>query len=128
MNPNYKHTITIYNRIKAEDIGEKHDVWHKKVVHDCSFINQKGKTIASVSANSTSQYIVRISRLSDYLQYREYITSPEGHFTLSMGDVVILGNCTEPYSRSLVHSENAFEIKSISDNRAYAGSHIKVTS
>ena len=73
-------------------------------------------------------YIARIPDDERYLPYAEYAKKPEGHFTMSQGDIVIYGECTEEITgvsgqtaaQILNHYKpNAFKVTASADNTKF---------
>lgn len=128
MNPNYVHTITLYNRIKASDTVEKKERWTKTVLHDCFWKSQISTGFSGTQANVANTYVVRIPKDSRYLPYAEFSKNPEGHFTVSADDIVIRGECTEEITGESGkmaaqilqrHKPEAFKVTVFSDNTAF---------
>lgn len=123
MNPNYIHTITVYNRIRPQDNPTKRDIWYRKVLRNCFWQcktkdQQEGTTIKPVNT-----FVVRIPQNMAYLPYRDWIRSPEGRFTLNKGDIIVHGECKETISSSLPvtellkrYGDDAFAITATADN------------
>lgn len=128
MNPNYIHTITLYNRIKAADTAEKKEHWVKTVLHNCFWKSQVNTGFDGTQATTSNTYVVRISKDSRYLPYPEFAKNPEGHFTVSMDDIVIRGECAEEITGEngqmaaqilQRHKPEAFKVTAFSDNTAF---------
>ncbi|MDO4650715.1 MAG: hypothetical protein Q4B26_18925 [Eubacteriales bacterium] len=129
MNPNYTQTITVYNRIKAPDTADKKEVWRSTILENCFW-----KTLINTGFNETkistqNSYVARIPEDSRYLPYAEYVKAPEGHFTISEGDILIRGKCTETIEKiagqtatELMqrHKPEAFKVTAFSDNTGHA--------
>ena len=133
MNQNYVHTITLYNRIRAADSPDKKEHWFKTVLFRCSWksvliMRQGGTDGTKVNAVQVNTYTVRIPQDDRYLPYDQFIKSPDGHFTVSQDDVVVLGECQDEitgdsgYMAAQVlnrHKPNAFKVTAFSDNTAF---------
>lgn len=131
MNPNYIHTITVYNRIRPHDSPTKRDIWYRTVLQSCFW---QCKTKEQQMAGSTrmtpeNTFVVRIPQKQDcpqnpdYLPYRKWIQSPDGYFTLAKGDIIVHGECDEMISPDFPaaellkkYAEDAFIITSTADN------------
>lgn len=127
MNLNYVHTITLYNRIKATDTAEKKEKWIRTVIPNC-FYKAQMNTNLSTQATISNTYTVRIAQDKRYLPYTEFAKNPTGHFTVSMDDIVVLGNCQEQISginehtaTQLLnrHKPNAFKVTAFSNNTTF---------
>jgi len=136
MNPNYIHTITLYNRIRAEDAEDKKERWIRTVLTDCFFKSNVKTTFSDKQANTSNTYVARIPQDERYLPYSEFIRSPEGHFTVSMDDVVIKGECSEDITVSMGsaavqvlsrHKPDAFKVTAFSVNTSHRmGKHYRL--
>lgn len=128
MNPNYVHTITLYNRIRAADTEDRKERWIKTVLPNCFYKAQINAGFADTQASVSNTYIVRIPEDRRYLPYAEFVKDPKGHFTVSLDDIVIYGICNEDITgesgRTAVqvlqrHRPNAFKVTAFSDNTAF---------
>lgn len=136
MNPNYMHTITLYNRIKAADTEDKKEHWTKTVLHNCFYKSQVSTGFSDTHANVSNTYGVRIPKDSRFLPYAEFVKNPKGHFTVSQDDIVIYGDCAEEITGEagqmaaqvlLRHKPNAFKVTAFSDNTAFSvGKHYRL--
>lgn len=129
MNPNYKHTITIYNCLKGEDSATKKDVWYRTVLRNCFYKNVVGQTENGDSLKMSNAYTVRIPVSDKYLTYREWSQKSEGerseYFTCQLGDIIVKGECPDmiagkaPDTAAQVLQRNkpeAFLVTAFSDN------------
>ena len=137
LNPNYNAVITLYNCLHAKDSPEKKDIWKKTVLQDCFF-----KASTSVPQNGTEAvvsniYVARIPQSEKYMPSAGWAAAGgEAGFTVSEGDIVDLGECTDeisgesPDTAAQVLSRNkpnAFRITAFSDNtRHIAGKHYRL--
>lgn len=145
MNPNYNQTITIYNRIPARDTASKRDEWNKTVLRGCSWRcttadTQMKDQQSMMNRNTEETYTVRIPQKNpqnpDFRKYAEWKDNPEGSFTISKSDVIILGECSEeisgvsPNTAAEIlqrYKPDAFLVKSFADNTSHlVGKHYKV--
>lgn len=141
MNPNYCHTITVYNRLQAKDTASKKDEWYKTVLPNCSWRctsadEQKNDQSNITNRTAAETYTIRIPQNPNFRYYNDWKQSPDSHFTVSKTDIIILGECAEeitgvsPNTASEVmqrYKPNAFLIKSFTDNTAHLlGKHYKV--
>lgn len=98
-NPNYVHTITLYNCLRAVDNPEKKDVWYRRVLQGC-FYKAKIETAQSGNTvNRVNTYTVRVPESADWLPYREWAALTDDErtpfFTASTGDIVLYGESDE---------------------------------
>lgn len=137
MNPNYCHTITVFNRLQAKDTEGKKDEWYKTILPNCSWYCTSPET-QSGSTNRVSEdsYTIRIPQNPNFRYYDDWKQSPESYFTVSKKDIVILGECAEeitgasPNTASEImqrHKPNAFLVTSFTNNTSHlAGKHYRV--
>lgn len=128
MNRNYIHTITLYNRIQAADSEDRKEHWKKTVLHNCFWKAVINTGFSGTQASVQNSYVVRIPLDDRYLPYAEYKADPEGHFTVSQGDIVICGECPEEITgesgQTLAqvlnrHKPEAFKVTAFSDNTKF---------
>ena len=136
-NPNYKHTITIYNCLKAVDSATGKDIWYKTVINNCFYKVIGSLQISGTTLISAPSYVVRIPQSEKYLPYKEWISNTDkaNHFTISETDLIIHGAPSESITgvapltaTNLVtlYKPDAFRIKLFSDNSSYFAPHYKV--
>lgn len=148
MNPNYRHTITLYNCLMAKDNQEDRDVWIRTVLQDCfykaeSITIQNGTALSPSGAYSTSKantYTVRIPENKRYLPYSAWAgleeTERKERFTVSEGDIVVYGECSDVISGLsgstatevlLKNKPNAFMVTAFADNTIHMfGKHYRL--
>lgn len=128
MNPNYVHTITLYNRIKAADAKDGKERWIKTILRNCFYKVQTSTSFGDIQANVSNIYIVRIPEDRRYLPYAEFVKNPKGRFTVSLDDIVIRGACDEDIAGTSgqaaiqvlqKHKPDAFKVTAFSDNTAF---------
>lgn len=98
-NPNYIHTVTLYNCLRAADTPEKNDAWYRHVLTGC-FYKAKVETVQSgAGIKRVNTYTVRVPESGRWLPYRDWAALPEaeraGFFTASTGDIVVYGEAEE---------------------------------
>lgn len=135
MNPNYCHTITLYNRIKAADSPDKKECWVRTVLTGCSW-KAVTNTILDTEVSVQNTYTARIPENNRYLPYTEFFQNPEGHFTVSPGDLVICGECQDEITGESGNTAtqilnrnkpNAFKVTAFSDNTCFVvGKHYRL--
>lgn len=144
MNPNYVHTITLYNCLKAADSTDGKEHWYRRVIRQCFYKSQvvqlQGDTQQDkLQANQANTYTVRIPQNPSFLCYREWAGLGEGarkqYFTVSSGDIVVRGECTEEITGAQGQAAaqvlnrrkpDAFRVTAFSDNTAYQGKHYRI--
>lgn len=134
MNPNYIYTITLYNCIKAKDNGGKQDIWRKTVLHNCFYKTKEDIVQSGTTLSKACTYTVRIPENNAYRRYPEYCREPEGHFTVSNGDIVVLGECVDEIGADMPavnflhkYKPDAFMITTVSDNTGhFVGKHYRL--
>ena len=87
-----------------------------------------GTGYSDTQANVQNTYVVRIPRDERYLSYLQYAKMSDGAFTVSQGDIVIRGACTEEITgengqtaAQLLnrYKPEAFKVTAFSDNTAF---------
>lgn len=136
MNRNYTHTITLYNKISAADREDKKEHWQRTVLRNCFWKSVINTGFNGTQASVQNTYVVRIPENRKYLPYNEYAKNPKGHFTVSQGDIVILGECKEEITGQSGqmavqllnrYKPNAFRATAFSDNtKSPLGKHYRI--
>ncbi|MCB7306183.1 hypothetical protein NE683_12330 [Bariatricus massiliensis] len=140
MNPNYTHTITLYNCLRASDNAKKTDVWYRKVIHNCYYKSLIDRVESGKGLQMTNVYTVRIPSSNNYRPYHQWILldeqDREQFFTLKPDDIVIHGECKDEIGANHAISSaqllnkykpESFRITAISDNtKAIAGKHYRL--
>lgn len=132
MNPNYAHTITVYNRVKGADNPSKKDSWNRVVLQDCFYKNVIGKIDDGKGIRMGNVYTARILESDKYLSYHEYAKLSEEertmYFTFSLGDIVVHGECREEINGMSPNTAaellermkpDAFKVTAFSDNTSH---------
>lgn len=140
MNPNYNHTITLYNCLRAEDAPEKKDIWYRHVLHNCFYKAVVVRVESDKGVRMTNTYTVRIPESPEYKPYHEWAKLSEelraSYFTFRADDIVLKGECQDeitgvvPYTAAQilnVYKPDAFRVTAISDNtNAVSGKHYRL--
>lgn len=133
MNPNYIHTITVYNCLRATDNPDSmKDTWQKTVLHGCYYKNVIGRVDSDKTSRMQNVYTARIPESEQYLSYHEWAEKPEkeraSYFTLSLDDIVVKGECDEMITGKTPdtaaellarHKPDAFVVTAFSDNTSH---------
>lgn len=133
MNPNYTHTITVYNCLRAADNPDSmKDTWQKTVLRDCYYKNVIGRVDSDKTSRMQNVYTARIPESEQYLPYHEWAEKPEkersSYFTFSLDDIVVKGECddmitgkTPDTAAELLtrHKPDAFVVTAFSDNTSH---------
>lgn len=110
MNPNYIHTITLYQK-------KSDGAWARTVLHHCFWKSEIIITQAGTSEAKKNAYTVRLP-----------LKETGAGFRVNSGDIVIHGECREqitdksPYTATEVmqrHKPDAFRVTAVSDNTAF---------
>ena len=140
MNPNYCHTVTLYNRLKATDNLNMQDIWNRTVLQNCFYKAATVQVQNNTSVSMSNAYTVRIPEDARYLPYRDWKRLPDkerkSYFTVSEGDILICGECDEEITgksgNAAVqvmqrHKPDAFMVTSFSDNTSHPfGKHYRL--
>lgn len=128
MNQNYVHTITLYNRIRAADRPDRKEYWRRTVLRNCFWKATTNTSFGDKEANVSNTYVVRIPKSERYVPYHVFVKSPDGHFTVSQGDIVVHGECNDEITgvagktaAQFVerYRPEAFRVTAFSDNTAF---------
>lgn len=133
MNPNYIHTITVFNCLKAADNpNSMKDTWQKTVLHDCYYKNMMGRVDSEKTSKMQNVYTARIPKSDSYLPYHEWAQKQEAartsYFTFSLGDIIVRGECndlitgTSPNTATELlqkYKPDAFLVTAFSDNTSH---------
>ena len=110
MNPNYVHTITLYRK-------QENKTWERTVYQNCFWKTKIMVTQNGTEASQVNTYIVRIPE-----------TEADKDFAVSVGDIVVKGECMEeasmksPNTATDILSRNKpdeFRITAVSDNTGH---------
>lgn len=132
MNPNYLHTITVYNRVRGQDNPSKKDTWTRMVLTDCFYKNVIGKIEDGKTVRMGNVYTARIPESEKYIPYHEFakLTEEERtmYFTFNLGDIVVYGACQEEITGTSPNTAaeflermkpDAFKVTAFSDNTSH---------
>lgn len=117
----WNNTVTVYNRYKAQDNTSKLDTWHRTVLQSCFFSQQTVRSVEGQAVKFGTSVLCRIPENKNYKPYSEWKKEKQG-FTLSLGDIVILGEISSemtPSNRLGIINDNkpnAFIIEVIQEN------------
>ena len=135
INPNYCHTITLYNCLKARDNPDKKEVWKRTVLEKCFYQSSNTLVQNGTEATMANTYTVRIPQDARYLPYRNW-AGQEEYFTVSEGDIVVCGECQDEITGESgktaseilrKNKPNAFKVTSFSDNTSHRmGKHYRL--
>ena len=140
MNPNYVHTITLYNCLKGRDSADHKDQWIRTVIKGCFFKAEMTETQNGVEATKNNSYTVRIPQSAKYLPYHLWkdrvIKEEKRIFTVTEGDIVVLGECSDEITGAAPntaveslrrHKPNAFRVSAFADNTSHRmGKHYRL--
>lgn len=86
MNPNYLHTITVYNRVRGQDNPSKKDTWTRMVLTDCFYKNVIGKIEDGKTVRMGNVYTARIPESEKYIPYHEFAKLTEEERIITSSD------------------------------------------
>lgn len=122
MLPTFDYTVTILNKLKAQNSATRQDVWVKTVVQNCAWTSNLVRNISGTSVSVGGSYVVRIPKNENYKPYSEWTKNNQG-FTFSTGDYLILGEIEEEIitPQTVIqliqkYRPNACEIRYFKDN------------
>lgn len=93
----YNQKVTILNKLKKSDSSTGLDVWYKTVIEDAAWYARVERTVSGGSVLIGSYVRCLIPYHEEYLTYGEWrkLDNPEGKFTMSSGDYIVLGEVEE---------------------------------
>lgn len=93
----YNQKVTILNKLKKTDSESNLDVWYKSVIEDAAWYEQSERAVTSNGVTIGSYIVCLIPHHKEYLDYTEWKAAgnQDGHFTMSTGDYIILGEVEE---------------------------------
>lgn len=100
-------TVTVYNRVSAQDVGTKTDIYVRTVLHPC---NWQSKVTRSVSGDGTLAIAESVSvqvpsTTANYVDYVDFVAfHGAGDYTASTGDVWVFGEGPEATTKTEVNS------------------------
>ena len=127
-NPNYQHTITIYNRLPAAASGSRTDTWRRTVLTGCFFKAETQISNNGTVATQSNTYTVRIPESDRYLPRDKWCQAANRgkRWTVSEDDIVVFGKVTDEISGAFSavdllnkYRPDAFRVKAFSDNTRY---------
>lgn len=120
--PTFNQTITILYRLCGADSAYKKDEWRKKVIGHCSWSSLVTRSQNGTDVKHGASYVARIPMQPDYKEYSHWAKTPDDGFTVSRGDIVILGEIDEtPTAENVMqimrdYKPNAFMVSTFKDN------------
>lgn len=86
--------ITILNKLNRTDSTTGMDVWYKTIIDGCEAKKDKVATVAGTEVSMGETFTILIPFTNKYKHYENW-TDRDNTFTMSAGDVVILGEVLE---------------------------------
>ena len=102
----YNQKVTILNKLKRADSANNVDEWHKTVISDAAWYSQVERTVQSSSVAIGSYIVCLIPYHEEFLAYSDWKQAEmqAGHYTISSGDYIVLGEVEEEITASNVVS------------------------
>lgn len=93
----YNQKITILNKLKRSDNVTNLDVWQKTVINDAAWYTQVVRDVTNNAVQIGSYIVCLIPRNHNFLEYFDWKQdgNQEGHYTMSTGDYLVLGEVSE---------------------------------
>lgn len=97
INEIFTQKVTILNKLKAVDSLSKTDVWYKTTIENAVWYEKSQSSVNGTTVQIGTSIIVEIPFNERYKPYKDWKTAGGqlGHFTLSAGDYVIVGDVEE---------------------------------
>lgn len=132
MNPNYIHTVTVFNCLKAADNEHKRDEWQKTILSRCFYKAQIARTESGRELGMSNTYTVRIPQSARYVPYKDWSKMPEEerakYFTAHEDDIIVYGASDDEITGEAgktasdllrKNKPDAFKITAFSDNSSF---------
>lgn len=115
----YNQKVTILNKLKRVDSKTGVDVWRKSTADDVAWYTKSARSAGNSSVFIGTYITVLFPFNSRYLPYMEWKKpgNQEGHFTMSSGDYIILGDVDEEVTAKNIievlekYGENVCQVK-----------------
>ncbi len=120
-------TITVLNLISGQDTLDGQDIWTKKEISQCSWVQEVSKQQIETEMQFSQSVTVRIPERPDYKQYKEFASSKVG-FTLSPGDYIVKGQFNGDLT-NVIEEMSKYEhmqIQAVKINKMGVFNHYKV--
>lgn len=130
----YNQRVTILNKLKRTDSKTGVDVWRKSTVDDVVWYTKSARSAGSSSVFIGTYITVLFPFNSRYLPYMEWKKpgNQEGHFTMSSGDYIILGDVPENITANNIikvleqYGENVCQVKHHNANYKRFGARVQL--
>lgn len=131
----YNETVTVFNKLRRPDSIMGKDVWHKTVISDAAWYRQSERDINGTSAVIGTYKKVLIPFHDNFLRYIEWKTpgNQEGHYTISVGDYVVLGLVEEEITGENIvntlekYGDNVCLVKHYTECHDRFGAHVQLS-
>jgi hypothetical protein len=130
----YNQKVTILNKLKRADSQGDLDEWHKTVIEDAAWYSQVQRTVYNSSVHIGSYIICLIPYHSEYLDYFEWKKpgNQHGHYTISSGDYLVLGEVSEEITPNNVisvmsnYGSRVCQVKHFEELHDRFGAHVQL--
>ena len=130
----YNQRVTILNKLKRTDSKTGVDVWRKSTVDDVVWYTKSARSAGSSSVFIGTYITVLFPFNSRYLPYMEWKKpgNQDGHFTMSSGDYIILGDVPENITANNIvkvleqYGENVCQVKHHNANYKRFGARVQL--
>ena len=95
LKPIYSNRVSILNKLKRDDGTSGSDEWFVTVVDNVAWYRNSDRTVSASGVYLGEYKTILIPFNKAYLSYDEWKNNTEGHFTVSEGDYIVLGEVTE---------------------------------
>ena len=95
LKPIYSNRVSILNKLKRDDGTSGSDEWFVTVVDNVAWYRNSERTVSNSGVYIGEYKTILIPFNKAYLPYDEWKNNTEGHFTVSEGDYIVLGEVTE---------------------------------
>ena len=100
----YNEKITVLNRWRRADSGDKLDTWYKHTVNDCAWYTDSARSAGGNAVYIGTYITILIPFHDDFVPYVDWkkLSNKDDVFTVSNGDYLILGEVPENVDASNV--------------------------
>lgn len=130
----YNQRVTILNKLKRTDNDTGKDVWCKHVVDDVAWYTDSARSAGGSSVFIGTYIKILFPFHDEYLPYLEWKErgKQDGHFTMSTGDYVVLGDVPEIINADNIvktlekYGENVCLVRHHKTNYQRYGAHVQL--
>ena len=116
--------ITVANRLARGDSATGADVWYKTIIDGAYVKKDKVSTVVGTEVSMGESYMILIPFSDKYVHYEDW-TDRDNTYTMSTGDVIILGEIDEEITPNniarLKSKKNSCEVRVVEEREQKYG-------